>query len=706
MRAFPEEFPMFFTYLRRELRRRIRQATFIALGLALGIGLVITVTAASSGVKNAQATVLHSLYGVGTDVTVTQAPTAGSGGPTGFGFRGRGGNQARPAAGTKIDIDNLTSIGQGTLAASSVTSIGKLTHVAGAAGALSLTDAVITGKIPAINTSGGGFGGGGGGSFRGNFKSSSFTVSGVDLNTGALGPLSSAKLKSGRTFASSDAAANVAVVNADYATQKKLGVGSTVTVAKTSFKVVGVASAGSDASDVFIPLARAQALAGLKGKVNTIYVAADSASNISGVAGEISGMLPKATVTTSSSLASEVTGSLSSAASLANNLGKWLAIAVLIAAFLLASLLTSGAVARRVREFGTLKALGWRSRRIVGQVMGESGAIGVVGGVVGVALGFAGAALVEKLARPLTASVGQTTGSATPGGAPALRGGGGVRVGGRPAAPGRGPVQSRVPASAAVAAAATARKRAAGAVVATATNRAERGIMYKLTGGAKKYQKGRTTVDALAGVDLVIEDGEWLAIQGPTGHGKTTLLQVLGGLDRPTSGVVEFDGQDLAALRETQVTKVRATSMGFIFQTFNLIPTLNALENVEVALVPLGVGAAERRARATVALENMGLGERLQHLPGEMSGGQQQRVAIARALVKEPKVLLADEPTGNLDEGTRDDIMGLLEQLWRDTGLTLVLVTHDSSVARRAQRIGIMQHGKLSIRQDTRGATA
>jgi putative ABC transport system permease protein len=434
MRAFPEEFPMFFTYLRRELRRRIRQAIFIALGLALGIGLVITVTAASSGVKNAQATVLHSLYGVGTDITVTQAPTAGSGGPTGFGFRGRVGNQTRPAAGTKIDIDNLTSIGQGTLAASSVTSIGKLTHVAGAAGALSLTDAVITGKIPAINTSGGsgtgtgggfgGAGGGGGGSFRGNFKSSSFTVSGVDLNTGALGPLSAAKLKSGRTFASADAAADVAVVNADYATQKKLSVGSTITVAKTSFTVVGIASAGSDASDVFIPLARAQALAGLKGKVNTIYVAADSASNISGVAGEISGMLPKATVTTSSSLASEVTGSLSSAASLANNLGKWLAIAVLIAAFLLASLLTSGAVARRVREFGTLKALGWRSRRIVGQVMGESIAIGIVGGVIGVALGFAGAALVGKLAKPLSASVGQTTGSATPGGARTFGGGG------------------------------------------------------------------------------------------------------------------------------------------------------------------------------------------------------------------------------------------------------------------------------------------
>ncbi len=228
--------------------------------------------------------------------------------------------------------------------------------------------------------------------------------------------------------------------------------------------------------------------------------------------------------------------------------------------------------------------------------------------------------------------------------------------------------------------------------------------MYKLTGVTKKYEKGRVTVNALAGVDLVIEDGEWLAIQGPTGHGKTTLLQILGGLDRPTSGIVDFDGQDLAAMRETQVTKVRAVSMGFIFQTFNLIPTLNALENVEVALVPLGTGAAERRARATAALENVGLGDRARHLPSELSGGQQQRVAIARALVKEPKVVLADEPTGNLDEGTRDDIMGLLEKLWRDTGLTLVLVTHDSSLARRAQRIGIMQNGKLSIRQDTRGA--
>jgi len=228
--------------------------------------------------------------------------------------------------------------------------------------------------------------------------------------------------------------------------------------------------------------------------------------------------------------------------------------------------------------------------------------------------------------------------------------------------------------------------------------------MYKLTGVTKNYQKGRGTVAALQGVDIVIEDGEWLAIQGPTGHGKTTLLQMLGGLDRPTSGIVDFDGQDLAQMRESQVTRVRATSIGFIFQTFNLVPTLSAQENVEAALVPLRIGAAERHARAAKSLADVGLGDRVRHLPSELSGGQQQRVAIARALVKEPKVLLADEPSGNLDESTRDEIIGLLENLWRERGLTLVLVTHDSSVARRAQRVGIMRNGKLTIRQDTRGA--
>jgi putative ABC transport system ATP-binding protein len=222
--------------------------------------------------------------------------------------------------------------------------------------------------------------------------------------------------------------------------------------------------------------------------------------------------------------------------------------------------------------------------------------------------------------------------------------------------------------------------------------------MYKLTDVTKDYPKGRQAVHALRGVDLEIADGEWLAIQGPTGHGKSTLLQLLGGLDRPSSGSIDFDGRDLAKLRETEMTKVRARSIGFIFQTFNLIPTLSAQENVETALVPLGVSDSSRRARAAEALSSLGLGDRLRHLPSELSGGQQQRVAIARALVKDPKVVLADEPTGNLDEDTRDEIIGLLEKLWQDNGLTMVIVTHDSSVARRAQRLGTMKNGKLTVK--------
>jgi putative ABC transport system ATP-binding protein len=222
--------------------------------------------------------------------------------------------------------------------------------------------------------------------------------------------------------------------------------------------------------------------------------------------------------------------------------------------------------------------------------------------------------------------------------------------------------------------------------------------MYKLTNVVKDYPKGRDVVHALRGVNLEIADAEWLSIQGPTGHGKSTLLQLLGGLDRPTSGALELEGRDLARLGEGAMTKVRASSIGFIFQTFNLIPTLSAQENVETALVPLGIGNASRKARAAEALASVGLADRARHLPSELSGGQQQRVAIARALVKEPKVLLADEPTGNLDEDTRDEIIALLEKLWRERGLTLVLVSHDAAIARRAQRTAVMSRGRLSVR--------
>jgi len=435
---------MFFTYLWRELRRRARQAIFIAVGLALGIGLVITVTAASAGVKNAQSSVLHSLYGVGTDITVTKAPSTSSNGAGGFGFQFRQntGTNKRPAAGTKIDQNTLSAdFTLSSISSSAVTTISKLDKVAAAAGGLTLTDRTVTGTVPAFNTSGGngggGFGGqggggngggGGGGGFTGGgtstFNTNSFTVTGVDLANGELGPLSTGTVSSGRTFTAADSAKDVALVEASYATSNKLKVGSTVNIgnsksAATKFTIVGIVSepAGDSPSNVYIPLGVAQSLADLKNSVNTIYVSATSNNDITTLASTIKNAVPGSTVTDQDSLASEVTGSLSSAASLANSLGKWLAIAVLIAAFLLATLLTMSAVSRRVREFGTLKALGWKSRRVVGQVLGESVAIGIVGGVVGVGLGFLGAGLVNHFSGSLSASLGSATGSATPGGA-------------------------------------------------------------------------------------------------------------------------------------------------------------------------------------------------------------------------------------------------------------------------------------------------
>jgi ABC-type lipoprotein release transport system permease subunit len=412
---------MFITYLRRELRRRMRQAIFIALGLALGIGLVITVTAASTGVSNTQGTVLHALYGVGTDVTVTQSPTAGSGGATRFGF----GGGSRPQSGTTINRNVLVGGQLGTLKSTSVTTVSGLKDVSAAAGALVLNDLKLSGTISAGSSAGAGGAGGGGSGAGGSLKTSSFSVTGVDLASTTLGPLGGATVSSGRNFSTADSTANVALVDANYASGQNLKAGSTLSIAGKKFTVIGIVKTaqGTNSANAYIPLARAQSLAGMTNQVNTIYVSAASAADISAVSSEISHALPKATVTTSSNLASEVTGSLSSASTLANNLGKWLAIAVLAAAFGLASLLTVSAVTRRVREFGTLKAIGWRNRRVLGQIMGESVTIGLIGGAMGVALGFAGAALVQALAPPLTASTQTAAAAGGPGGAGPAGGG-------------------------------------------------------------------------------------------------------------------------------------------------------------------------------------------------------------------------------------------------------------------------------------------
>jgi putative ABC transport system ATP-binding protein len=229
-------------------------------------------------------------------------------------------------------------------------------------------------------------------------------------------------------------------------------------------------------------------------------------------------------------------------------------------------------------------------------------------------------------------------------------------------------------------------------------------MLYELTDVAKRYTQGRKLVDALAGVDLTIADGEFLAIQGSTGSGKTTLLQMLGALDRPSGGEAVYDGRDLGKLGEGDLAELRSHAFGFIFQSFNLIPTLTAQENVETALVPWRVAGDERRTRARAALARVGLAERGHHLPSELSGGEQQRVGIARALVREPRVILGDEPTGNLDERTRDDIIGLLESLWRERGQTVILVTHDTWVASRASRRIWLDEGRLAPLPEARSA--
>ena len=208
---------------------------------------------------------------------------------------------------------------------------------------------------------------------------------------------------------------------------------------------------------------------------------------------------------------------------------------------------------------------------------------------------------------------------------------------------------------------------------------------YRLTGVTKTYQQKGRIVHALRGIDVEIAAGDFVTIQGPTGGGKSTLLQLLGALDVPTAGHVLIGDTDLAAASAKDLEALRAREVGFVFQAFNLIRTLTAAENIAMGLEPLGLDSAERGARVADALARVGLSERADHRPGELSGGQQQRVAIARAIAKQPRVLLADEPTGNLDEQMRDEILTALEHLNAE-GLTLVVVTHDSAVATRARR--------------------
>lgn len=414
---------MFFTYIRRELRRRRRQAIVVALGLGLGIGLVVTVSAMAEGVRDAQGSVLRSLYGVGTDVTVTTQAEPGERGEARFGLNpGDEGQQGEDFTRDRL----LAEPGLGTMSDEDVAEISELSGVDSVSGGLSLTSIHLEGtfaerpdpetfdpeEAPEVAP----------------VDVSTFSIAGVDVTDADVGPVTASQIEDGRFFADDEADADVAVVDASYAEQEELQVGSTIAIAGTDFEVIGISEppAGGDAVNVAIPIDRARELADVEDDaVNRIYVKATSSAQIATVEAAIQDALPDATVTTADDLAAQVTGSLSAASSLAGDLGRWLSIAALVAAFAVASLLTMSAVGRRVREFGTLKALGWRSRLVVGQVMGESLAIGLVGGVVGIGLGFAGSWLVGAFFPSLEATSGLTGG---PGGGSLVgpRGGGGL----------------------------------------------------------------------------------------------------------------------------------------------------------------------------------------------------------------------------------------------------------------------------------------
>ncbi|MCW4385685.1 FtsX-like permease family protein [Salinibacterium sp. SYSU T00001] len=421
---------MFFTYLRRELAGRRRQTAIVAAGMALAIALVIIVNAIAAGVKDAQGSVLESVYGVGTDITVAATPATpeeggAAGGPR-FEFGAEDGATADGS--TSLSQSRLTAgFGTSTFDAAALETIAGVDNVAAAAGTLSLTNTTFSGEIPDMSQAQGGGPAGGGTPPQGGadgaggsaFGVDSFTVLGLDPASSAVGPLSAVTLEDGRGLDAEDAGQYVAVLDSTYAASAALAVGDTIAIGGSDFEVVGVvASTSADAttaSNVYIPLDVAQTLSGEEGMISSVAVQAASSSDIEQVQADIEAALPDTTVSTQEDLAASVSGSLSTASSLVANLGTWLSVAVLAAAFLIATLFTVSGVTRRTREFGTLKAIGWSNRRIVAQVSGESLVQGLIGGAAGIALGLVGVLIVNLVGPTLTGEAATTT-AAGPGG--------------------------------------------------------------------------------------------------------------------------------------------------------------------------------------------------------------------------------------------------------------------------------------------------
>lgn len=430
---------MFLTYLRRELTNRKKQTVIIAIGMALAIALVVIVSSISGGVQAAQSSVLQSVYGVGTDITVTKTATASTnGGRPSFDF-GSQGDSDDDSGSTDLSQSRLAvARGTSTLNAANLSTITSTDGVKAATGVLTLENSTFSGQVQQQSTDDSssdsssdsttqqgppsGDTGGGGGFGGGSFSVDSFTVTGIPVSGAAVGPLTSTELTKGRTFAAKDAGKDVVVLDASYAKSEDKAVGDTVDIGGTDFTVIGIVSstgsASTTGSNTYIPLDTAQALADLDGKVTSIYVSAESSSDVSTIKSALQAKLTSATVSTEADLASSVSGSLSTASSLVSNLGKWLSIVVLAAAFLIAILFTISGVTRRTREFGTLKAIGWSNGRITRQVAGESLVQGLIGGVLGAAAGLIGILVVNVISPTISASASSTTGGGAGGGMP------------------------------------------------------------------------------------------------------------------------------------------------------------------------------------------------------------------------------------------------------------------------------------------------
>ena len=398
-------------YMLSELRRRRGRTILTALGLGIGVGLVVTASALSSGLDDAQAKVLKPLTGVGTDMTVSHSVRLGGGGAG-----PRIGLQNLGAPGSHFSRDAFLPGPQQTFSSKRVAQVSSLAGVRAAAGGLTLNSIHIQGTIPSQQTQRG-FSAGPPKSINTNATS----ISGVDQRHPQLGAVTSGQLVRGRYFSAS-ATKREAILNLSYARRKGIKLGGTIALAGKTFKVIGFANTplGGQASDVYIKLSQLQALSGRKNQVNTIYVRATSAGQVDKVAAAIKAQFPGASVTTAGDLAKRVSGSLVDAKNLTNKLGTALEVVGLVAAFLIAALLTLGSVTKRVRELGTLKALGWRQSLVVRQVTGESLAQGLLGGLVGVALGIGGAFLVTALSPKLTATVAQAANNFPPRGAVAF----------------------------------------------------------------------------------------------------------------------------------------------------------------------------------------------------------------------------------------------------------------------------------------------